>query len=68
MRKNESFWMADVKNIITTRSYKFQNLFLKIKHEEELQISKSNTFHSITDDGKKRIKKEVIPNFKLGNP
>ena len=31
MRKNESFWMADVKNIITTRSYKFQNLFLKNK-------------------------------------
>ena len=45
----------------------FKMFFLKVECEKELQISVSSLFHSINDDGGKRIKKEVIPYFELRN-
>ena len=59
--------MADVVNIVSNRSYKVYNFFLKVELEGELRLSEFNLFHSINDDGQKRIEEEVIPYFNLEN-
>ena len=59
--------MADVINIVSKRSYKVYNFFLKVELEGELRLSEFNLFHSINDDGQKRIEEEVIPYFNLEN-
>ena len=59
--------MADVINIVSNRSYKVYNFFLKVELEGELRLSEFNLFHSINDDGQKRTEEKVIPYFNLEN-
>ena len=59
--------MADVINIVSNRSYKVYNFFLKVELEGELRLSEFNLFHSINDDGQKRIEEDVIPYINLEN-
>ena len=66
VRKMSPFGWLTLKTLLLHSFIKFKIFFLKIKYEGELPISKSNLFHSINADGKKKIKK-VIHYFKLGN-
>ena len=45
--------MADVINIVSKRSY-------KVELEGELRLSEFNLFHSINDDGQKRIEEKLF--------
>ena len=51
--------MANVKNIVTTRSYKVNIFFLKVEYEGEFQICESNFFHATNADGKE-LKKAIL--------
>ena len=39
---------------------KLKIFFLKVEHEGELRISKSNLFHSTNVDGKKKLRKKLF--------
>ena len=63
--KNESFWVADIKNTWLLRGLIKFKTFLKVEYEGKLWISESNLFHSSNADGEKKIKEKVILYFKV---
>ena len=54
VRKMSPFGWLTLKTLLLHSFIKFKIFFLKIKYEGELPISKSNLFHSINADGKKK--------------
>ena len=67
VRKISPFGWLTLKTSLLRGLRKFKIFSLKIEYEGEQPKSECNLFHSTNADGKKRIKKKVIPYFTLGN-
>ena len=53
-----------VKDIVIRGLIKSKIFFLKVEYEGELRIFESNLFHSTNADGKKELRKKLLPTLK----
>ena len=60
VRKMSPFGWMTLKTLLLRSFIKFKIFFLKVKYEGELPISKSNLFHSINADGKKKKSRKLF--------
>ena len=60
VRKISPFGWLTLKTLLLQGLTKFKTLISKVEHEGELQISKSNLFHSTNADGKKESRKKLL--------